>query len=117
MFYGNVRAKIDAACDYVFSGKGGSRAFFGNQVRAGDVNDDGYSDALIAAPEVNDGVGKVYLYYGPLSRVTNTTFNWDTTNASIGKHTLKVEIPPVPGEQNTENNVKTLTIEVKESLR
>ena len=26
-----------------------------------------------------------------------------TTNASIGEHTLMVEIPPVPGEQNTED--------------
>lgn len=41
------------------------------------------------------------------------TFTWDTTNASIGRHTLKVEIPPVPGEQNTVDNIKTVTIEVK----
>ena len=41
----------------------------------------------------------------------------DTTNATIGKHTLKVEIPPVPGEQNTEDNVKTATIEVTEPDR
>ncbi|MEJ2705587.1 MAG: hypothetical protein P8Z79_24370 [Sedimentisphaerales bacterium] len=40
--------------------------------------------------------------------------NWDTASASLGKHTLKVEIPPLEGEQNTENNVKTVTIEVKE---
>jgi len=24
--------------------------------------------------------------------------NWETADASIGKHTLRVEIPPVPGE-------------------
>jgi hypothetical protein len=42
------------------------------------------------------------------------TFTWNTTKVSIGKHTLKVEIPPVPGGQNTEDNVKTVTIEVKE---
>ncbi|MHC4681119.1 MAG: hypothetical protein ACYTEK_20765 [Planctomycetota bacterium] len=45
---------------------------------------------------------------------TELILDWDTTTASIGKHTLKVEIPPVPGEQNTEDNVKTVTIEVKE---
>jgi hypothetical protein len=48
------------------------------------------------------------------SCTTDITFTWDTTNTSIGKHTLKVEIPPVPGEQNTEDNIKTVTIEVKE---
>ncbi|MFC1792927.1 hypothetical protein ACFL3Q_05000 [Planctomycetota bacterium] len=30
---------------------------------------------------------------------TDITFNWNTTNASIGKHFLKVEIPPVPGQK------------------
>ena len=41
-------------------------------------------------------------------------FNWDTTNVSSGTYTLKVEIPPVEGEQNTQDNVKTVTIEVTE---
>jgi hypothetical protein len=62
-------------------------------------------------------VGRDCLFYGPFHDTTNVTFNWDTTNASIGKHTLKVEIPPVPGEKNTEDNIKTVTIEVKEPRR
>jgi hypothetical protein len=62
-------------------------------------------------------VGRCYLYYGPFSSVADITFHWDTTNASIGKHTLKVEIPPVPGEQNIEDNIKTVTIEVKKPQR
>jgi len=47
-----------------------------------------------------------YIYYGPFSNIVDITFHWDTTNASIGKHTLKVEISPIPGEHNTEYNVK-----------
>jgi hypothetical protein len=54
------------------------------------------------------------LYYGSSGDSTQLTFDWNTTNASIGTHTLKVEIPPVPGEQNTEDNIKAVTIEVKE---
>ena len=54
------------------------------------------------------------LYYGSPGDSMQLKFDWDTTNASIGKHTLRVEIPPVPGEQSTEGNVKTVTIEVKE---
>jgi hypothetical protein len=54
------------------------------------------------------------LYYGPFHNTTEITFNWDTTNASIGTHTLKVEIPPVPGEENTKDNVRIVTIEVKD---
>ena len=64
---------------------------------------------------VHHAIGRAYLYYGPFETTTDIPFTWDTANASIGKHTLKVEIPPVPGEQNTEDNVKTVTIEVKES--
>ena len=65
----------------------------------------------------NNLQGRAYLYYGPFNNTQDITFKWDTTNASIGKHTLKVEIPPVPGEQNIEDNVKTITIEVTELTR
>jgi hypothetical protein len=32
------------------------------------------------------------------------------------KHTVKVEIPPVPEEQNTDDNIKSVMIEVKEPV-
>ena len=56
------------------------------------------------------GEGKRILFENSI----DITFDWDTTNALIGKHTLKMEIPPVPGEENNEDNVKTITIEVTE---
>jgi len=114
LYYGGARASTDIDRDHVFAGEGGTMDMFGCQLAVGDMNKDGYTDALISAPYGNHGAGRGYLYYGPFHSVTDITFNWDTTNASIGKHTLKVEITPVPGEQNTEDNVKVVTIEVKE---
>ena len=83
----------------------------------GDFDNDGYGDLVVGGWGYPNGAkqGRVWLYYGGPSKCTGGIFDWDTTNASIGKHTLKVEIPPVLGEQNTEDNVKTVTIEVKES--
>jgi hypothetical protein len=117
LFYGNAKASIDTNCDHIFEGEGCTEDYFGFHVSVGDVNSDGFTDALVGAPGANHSVGRAYLYYGPFHDTTDITFTWDTTNASIGKHILKVEIPSVPGEQNIEDNIKTLTIEVKELRR
>jgi pectate lyase len=116
LFYGNTKSLIDSECDHIFESedKEGVENWFGLSVSAGDVNNDNYDDVLIGAPKAYDKAGRAYLYYGPFHNTTDITFTWDTTNASIGKHTLKVEIPPVPGEQNTEDNVKTVEIEIKD---
>jgi hypothetical protein len=114
LFHGNARDAMDTDCDHTFDGEGGTRDFFGCLLATDDLNKDGYTDALISACYGNHGTGRAYLYYGPFYSTKNITFNWDTTNASIGKHVLKVEIPPVPGEWNTKDNIKTVTIEVKE---
>ena len=80
-----------------------------------DLNGDGHGDVVMAGAYYNNLQGKAWLWYGPFgSCSSDITFNWNTNNASIGKHVLKVEIPPIPGEQNTEDNIKTVTIEVKE---
>ena len=108
---------MDGDHDYVYGGECGTDDFYGFDVCVGDVNADNYLDALIGTVGANQVTGKVYLYYGPFYDTQNITFNWDTTNASIGKHTLKVEIPTVPGEQNTEDNVKTVTVPVVRQLK
>jgi pectate lyase len=113
LFYGNERGLMDTTHDYIFGSSCEIDSFL-CAVSVGDVNSDGYTDALIGEPGYRDHLGRASLHYGPFHDTTNITFNWDTTNASIGKHTLKVEIPPVPEEKNTEDNVKTVTIEVKE---
>jgi hypothetical protein len=117
VFYGNSKDAIDTDCDYIFEGEGRTEDWFGAQLGLGDVNNDGYTDTIVGAWGANHWAGRAYLFYGPFSSTSDITFNWDTTNASIGKHTLKVEIPPVPGEQNTEDNIKTVTIEVKEPAK
>ena len=114
LFYGNRQGVMDAVCDHIIYPPKEDTKYFGFSVSAGDVNNDGYTDAFISAPGADPVNGKSFLYYGPFEDSTTVTFNWDTTNAAIGKHTIKVEIPPVPGEHNIENNVKTITIEVTE---
>ena len=114
LFYGGSKDTMDNKVDRVFVQEelGG---LYGPEACAADLNNDGCDDAVIAdvmysrSPER----GRVYLYWGSPGDSTQLTFNWDTTNASIGTHTLKVEIPPVPGEQNIEDNVRTVTVKVK----
>lgn len=113
LFYGNKKGVMDTTCDYIFDPEEETK-FFGLSVSVGDVNNDGYTDAFISAPGTDALNGKSFLYYGPFSTIDDITFNWDTTNATTGKHTLKVEIPPVPGEKDTTDNTMTVTVEVTE---
>ena len=47
---------------------------------------------------------------------TTLTFNWDTTNASTGDHTLEATAGTVAGETDTADNSKTTTVTVKEPI-
>lgn len=113
VFHGGTKSAMDAVHDGVFDGEKELNRF-GLNVAIGDANGDKFNDAFVGAYGYNNRQGRAYLYYGPFYNTTDVAFNWDTTNAPIGKHTLKAEIPPVPGEQNTEDNIKTTIIEVKE---
>jgi hypothetical protein len=113
MFYGNSKTSMDTSWDYIFAGQGLKENYFGFGVSAGDVNGDGHIDALMC----EEGAGRTCLFYGPFHATTDITFTWDTSNASIGKHALKVEIQPVPGEQNTKDNVRIVIVEIKEALK
>jgi len=116
-FFGNRKANMDAVCDYAYRGeKAGDN--MGPSLNLFDIDNDGFDDVVIAARYAKKYRGAVYIWWGGENLDGNRRadiFNWDTTNASPGKHTLKVEIPPVPGEQNTEDNCKTVVIEVKGS--
>jgi len=116
VYYGGTKTSIETQPDVIFTGET-EGSWFGHDIGGGDFNGDGYTDLVAGAWGYNNKEGRAYLFYGPFESTIDITFNWDTTNASIGKHTLKVEIPPVSGEQNTEDNVKTVTIEVKEPRR
>ena len=109
LYYGGPQGYMDNVPDHTFDTSEDIEPFRTHIV---DVNNDGYGDVVRGGYKYNNCQGRGYLWYGPFKTSTEITFNWDTTNASIGKHTLKVEIPPVPGEENTEDNTRTITIEV-----
>ena len=114
IFFGNRKSLFNTCRDITFEGEfGNCPQRFGIALSSGNLNGDKHDDVVFGAWGYKNNQGRAYLYYGPFSDTENISFNWDTTNASIGTHTLKVEIPPVPGEKNTEDNVKTITIDVK----
>jgi hypothetical protein len=115
LYSGSPQGDMDAEADHIFTPEPGRNGVFRSALA--DLNNDGHGDVVMAGAYYNNLQGRAWLWYGPFNTTTDITFNWDTTNASIGKHTLKVEIPPVPGEQNTEDNIKTVTIEVKEPAK
>ena len=65
VFYGNNRDLMDTDFDYIFNPEEPHK-YLGLFVSAGDVNNDGYIDALMSAPGGFDCSGKAFLYFGPL---------------------------------------------------
>jgi hypothetical protein len=64
IYYGGP--SMDNAADITMSGSAGS--FFGYSVAsAGDVNSDGYADAIVGAYSYGSGAGRAYIYYGGAS--------------------------------------------------
>jgi pectate lyase len=112
VYYGNEKALINESPDKVFTGVPRSR--FGVWFGVGDLNNDRYDDIVVGGYMYNKLQGRAWLYYGSPGDSTQLKFNWNTNNVSPGKHTLKVEIPPIPGEKDISNNTMTVTVEVKE---
>lgn len=113
MFYGNKREDIDTICDFALIGED-KDARFGNMLTVGDFNGDGADDLAVGGWGYNNAQGRCWLYYGNPNDTTQLKFNWNTTNASPGKHTLKASIAPVAGEEDIGDNTVIATIEVKE---
>lgn len=112
VYYGGTKTSIDTQPDMIFTGET-EGSWFGHDIGGGDFNNDGYTDLVAGAWGYNNKEGRAYVFYAPFENKTDITFNWDTTNASVGKHTLKTEISPVEEEKNTEDNIKTATVNVK----
>jgi ankyrin repeat protein len=112
LYYGGSRTSMSDIAAHIFDGESPNNRF-GNEVALGDVNGDGLAEVVVGAWGYNDAQGRAYLFYSPFENKKDIIFNWDTTNASIGKHTLKVQIQPVEDENDTADNVRMITIDVK----
>ncbi len=115
LFYGNTKGEIDTTPDHIFDGeKLATDEYFGIYVNAGDVNKDGYDDLGVAAWGYDNNRGRIYLFYNAPPSLTDVSFEWDTSNATPGKHKLKASIAPVSREEDVADNTMTATVEVKE---
>jgi hypothetical protein len=113
VYYGGTKTSFDTQPDVIFTGET-EGSWFGHDIGGGDFNNDGYTDLVAGAWGYNNKEGRAYVFYAPFENKTDITFNWDTTNASLGKHTLKASIIPVTGEEDVADNTMTVAVEVKE---
>ncbi|MHC4539170.1 MAG: FG-GAP-like repeat-containing protein [Planctomycetota bacterium] len=114
VYYGDGKPSIDTVIDRTFTGDKPANLIM-NAVIA-DFNGDTHGDIAIGGwgypNETNQG--RVWVHYGELGFSSDTTFHWDTTTATPGKHTLRASIAPVAGEEDTADNSMTVEVEVKE---
>ncbi|HRI84702.1 MAG TPA: FG-GAP-like repeat-containing protein [Ignavibacteria bacterium] len=85
LFYGGTN--MDTVADVTFSGET-TNSFFGQSTSdAGDVNGDGYSDLLIAAPNYSTVRGRAYIYYGgPVTdNIADVVFTGELTGIQFGR--------------------------------
>ena len=113
IYYGGTKTSIDTQPDVIFTGET-EGSWFGHDIGGGDFNNDGYTDLVAGAWGYNNDEGRAYVFYAPFEDKTGITFNWDTTNASPGKHILRATIAPVTEEEDTADNTMTVEVEVKE---
>lgn len=74
IYYGGTKENMNEAADHTFTGV--DKYSFWCRVTLGDVNNDGYDDAIIGGWEYNGNQGRVWLYYGGSSKCsTDVTFN------------------------------------------
>ena len=67
VFYGNSKNLMDTDCDYIIDPEEPTIWFGLGGASAGDVNNDGYVDALISSEGRGDCNGRAFLYLGPFA--------------------------------------------------
>jgi hypothetical protein len=114
LYYGSTQGGMDNVCDHIFTGE--ANGFDAYRAALSDLNNDGYGDVVLAGAGYPGLTyqGRCLLWYGPFDTTTDITFNWNTINASPGKHTLRASIVPIAGEEDTANNTMTVMVNVKE---
>jgi hypothetical protein len=112
LYHGDRQTSMDAICDQTFTGTD-PNSRYGVEAELGDLNNDGFAEVAIGGWSYNDDHGRVWLWYGPFESSADMKFDWDTTNATPGKHILKAIIAPVEGEKDIANNTITKTINLQ----
>ncbi len=88
LFYGGT--SVSDSADAVFSGVADMERFGSSVAHAGDVNNDGYPDLIVGAPNHWDApyhyAGRAYLYYGGETFKNTPDLIFNTTTAYNGYH-------------------------------
>jgi len=74
LYWGNNRNSMDADPDKIFVGEERKGSLFGvNSPAVCDIDNDGYDDIILGASYQDDGLGRVYLYYGNAKELMDTS--------------------------------------------
>jgi len=73
----------DNIADIIIDGEGGNYKYFGSPLSsAGDVNNDGYDDIIVASSGYSSAKDRVYIYYGGSSMDTTPDVTIDASNTT-----------------------------------
>jgi hypothetical protein len=84
IYYGG--SSMDSTANVTMKGEGTNNYFGCSVSGGGDVNNDGYDDVIIGAPNYNSYTGRVYIYYGgnPMDLTADVIMTGEGTNNYFG---------------------------------
>lgn len=84
IYYGGIN--MNNTADVILSGEGGLNDHFGWGSTAGDVNNDGYDDVIVGAPQYSNDRGKAYIYLGGsnMNNVADIVLNGEQNSSWFG---------------------------------
>jgi len=84
LYWGSDRNSMNASPDKIFAGEQEKGSLFGGGYHTVyDIDNDGYDDIVLGAPESHGGTGRAYLYYGNTKELMDTSHDL----VFIGEHT------------------------------
>jgi hypothetical protein len=84
IYFGN--STMDSTADVTMTGEATGNDFGYSVASAGDVNGDGYSDAIVGAKSYNSSQGRVYIYFGgtTMNNAADITMTGEATSNQFG---------------------------------